>query len=607
MIDFNLSGAVFELLPSLLQVAGNSLFHSFRLMIGIKTRKYIFSRGLRARNKQQLLVLASFTLILAVGIETSFSIVPFFKNLKVQEKTTSNVDAGNGGGAGTRNGAAFLQDGLPSPSYFPGEQLWNRTWGGSNYDYGSSIWGDGTYLYTCGATYSYGPGDYDLLLVKWDADGNQVWNRTWGGFDYDEGYSVWGNGTYLYTCGTTYSYGAGYDDLLLVKWDADGNQVWNRTWGGPNYDGGRSVWGDGNYVYTCGKTQSFGAGGYELLLVKWDADGNQVWNRTWGGSDWDEGNSVWGDGSYIYTCGYTQSYGAGGYELLLVKWDADGNQVWNQTWGGSSDDCGRSVWGDGTYLYTCGSTSSYGAGSDDLLFVKWNADGNQVWNRTWGGSAGDVGYSVLGDGSYIYTCGYSWSFGAGSLDLFLVKWDTNGNLVWNRTWGGSDFDFGYSVWADGSYLYTCGYTNSYGAGLSDLLLIKWDSTMIDFMENDDDGDGLSYCEEIYIYKTNATNNDTDADGLTDGEEILTYNTNATSNDTDSDGLIDGDEVFIYSTNVTNNDTDSDGLTDGGEIITYSTNATSNDTDSEGLSDRDEILTYNTNSTSNETDSDCLSD
>ncbi|MHA1369432.1 MAG: hypothetical protein ACTSRA_06965, partial [Promethearchaeota archaeon] len=401
----------------------------------------LFFRGRRARNTPRWSILALITLLLSFGIAAGFSFVldPLSANPESRGKSTSDsgVSIDGEGGASMRDTVVFFYGGLPSPAYYPGEQPWNRTWGGSSEDWGYSVWGNGSYLYTCGYTMSFGSGSADLLLVKWDSDGNQVWNRTWGGSSYDFGYSVWGNGSYLYTCGYTESFGAGSADLLLVKWDSDGNQVWNMTWSGSSSDFGGSVWGDGSYLYTCGFTMSFGSGSADLLLVKWDSDGNQVWNRTWGGSDWNWGNSIWGDGSYLYICGYTESSGAGNDDLVLVKWDSDGNPVWN------------------------------------------------------------------------------------------------------RTWGGSNWDEGYSVWANGSYLYTCGFTRSFGAGSPDLLLVKWDTTMIDLMESDVDGDGLSYYEEVYIFNTNATNNDTDSDGLSDGDEILVHNTNATNNDTDSDGLSDG--------------------------------------------------------------------
>ncbi|MHA1369283.1 MAG: hypothetical protein ACTSRA_06175 [Promethearchaeota archaeon] len=321
--------------------------------------------------------------------------------------------------------------------------------------------------------------------------------------------------------------------------------------------------------------------------------GEVLWNRTWGGSDSDYGFFLWGEAPYLYTCGKTLSYGSGEKDALLVKWDLNGDQVWNRTWGGPSDDVSWSIWSDNLYFYTCGWTDGYGAGSADLLLVKWDLDGNQVWNRTWGGSDYDIGYSLFGDNNYFYTCGYTRSYGAGGADLFLIKWDVDGNQVWNRIWGGTNDDRGYSVWSDGSFLYTCGYTQSYGAGSEDLFITKWDILMIDLMESDVDGDSLSGAEEIYIYNTSATNNDTDSDGLADGEEVLTYNTSATSNDTDSDGLSDYSEIFMYLTDATKQDTDGDGLSDGDEVNEMGINPLLSDTDGDGTSDWVEIYKFHT--------------
>ncbi|MHA1369359.1 MAG: hypothetical protein ACTSRA_06555, partial [Promethearchaeota archaeon] len=200
----------------------------------------LFSRGRRARINPRLSMLALFALVLSFGIAAGFSFVlePLPINSESRGKSTPDdgVSFDCEGDALMRDTVMFLHKGLPSPSYNPDEQPWNRTWGGSYMDEGWSVWGDGTYLYTCGTTYSYGAGFFDLFLVKWDSDGNQVWNRTWGGSDWDEGNSVWGDGSYLYTCGGTYSFGAGDSDLVLVKWDTDGNRVWNRTWGGSDLD-----------------------------------------------------------------------------------------------------------------------------------------------------------------------------------------------------------------------------------------------------------------------------------------------------------------------------------------------------------------------------------
>ncbi|MFX1398771.1 MAG: PKD domain-containing protein [Promethearchaeota archaeon] len=421
----------------------------------------------------------------------------------------------------TRNFGASTGDLLLVQWATNGTVLWNRTWGGTEWDYGWSIWGDGTYIYTAGFTESFDALNYDLLLVQWDTDGNLVWNRTWGGTGDDWCYSVWGDGTYIYTTGYTESPGYN-DDVVLVRWNATGSVEWSRTWGGSSTDYGCSVWGDGTYLYTTGFTSSFGALIGDLLLVKWDATGNIIWNRTWGGDGYDFGCSVWGDGTFIYTVGYnrdlitleedlalvrwnenlfrtmgetgndvgnsvwsdgtfiyttgrTNSFGALNYDLLLVKWDATGNMIWYRTWGGTGMDYGNSVWGDGTYLYTTGFTRDLNTSDDDLMLIKWDATGNMVWNKTWGGTGGDIGYSVWGDGTYLYTSGSTRSFGALWIDLLLLQWDTDGNVVWNRTWGGAGYEYGLSVWGDGTYIYTTGSTSSFGAITEDLLLVQWDA------------------------------------------------------------------------------------------------------------------------------------
>ncbi|MHA1698421.1 MAG: hypothetical protein ACTSWN_06245, partial [Promethearchaeota archaeon] len=119
-----------------------------------------------------------------------------------------------------------------------------------------------------------------------------------------------------------------------------------------------------------------------------------------------------------------------------------GEELWNRTFGDIYIDYGYSTCSDGTYIYTCGDTSSYGAGSEDLILIKWDHQGNKIWNQTWGGTSGDYGESVWYDGAYIYTCGSTLNFGAGQSDLVLIKWDTSGNIIWNRTIGGSSDDFG---------------------------------------------------------------------------------------------------------------------------------------------------------------------
>jgi parallel beta-helix repeat protein len=355
----------------------------------------------------------------------------------------------------------------------------NKTYGGTGSDFALALVEtvDGGYA-LAGNTASFGVGGIDFWLVRTDVFGNMLWNRTYGGAGEDRPLALVEtiDGGYALT-GITYSYGAGSGDFWLVKTDANGGHLWNRTYGGAGEDRAYALVEtiDGGYAL-AGSTASFGAGTYDFWLVRTDASGNHLWNRTYGGGSYDDPlafvQTV--DGGYALV-GRTYSFGAGNFDFWLVKTDSSGNMLWNRTYGGAGEDRAYALVEtiDGGYALT-GITYSYGAGSGDAWLIRTDAFGNHLWNKTYGGAGEDWFYTLIqtADGGYALV-GPTYSFGAGSSDIWLVKTDASGNHLWNRTYGGTREDYGSSIIQTSDEDYTlAGGTKSFGAGSDDFWLVR---------------------------------------------------------------------------------------------------------------------------------------
>jgi hypothetical protein len=158
---------------------------------------------------------------------------------------------------------------------------------------------------------------------------------------------------------------------------------------------------------------------------------NAQWALTYGGSYSDVAQSIQqtNDGGYIIA-GETRSFGAGLNDIWILKLDSNGATVWQRTYGGSYRDIARSIQqtGDGGYI-VAGDTESFGAGMSDIWVLKLDSNGATVWQRTYGGSGGDVARTIqqTDDGGYI-VAGYTESYGAGANDFFVLKLYSDGNV-----------------------------------------------------------------------------------------------------------------------------------------------------------------------------------
>lgn len=336
---------------------------------------------------------------------------------------------------------------------------WEKTFGGDESDYGYSVsqTSDGGYIIT-GFTFVKA-GNGDVYLLKVDAAGNRQWEKNFGGDKSDVGKSVQqtSDGGYV-IAGDTTSFNSKENEIYLVKTDLSGNKIWEKNIGGDGVYYGETVQqtGDGGYMI-AGTVISSDYRDYDIFLMKTDASGNKIWGKRFGGKEVDSCHSMQlaSDGGCIIA-GDTYSFGSAWNDVYLIKTDASGDRIWEKTVGGKGYDWGYSVLqtGDGGFI-VAGSTSSFGKGDYNAYLIKTDTTGNKIWEKNLGGDGDDFIYSVAlsGDGGYILA-GITNSFGDGRSTVYAVKTDASGNLIWEKHFGGDGAASGQHVCSgrDGGFI-----------------------------------------------------------------------------------------------------------------------------------------------------------
>jgi uncharacterized delta-60 repeat protein len=244
-----------------------------------------------------------------------------------------------------------------------------------------------------------------------------------------------------YVAGTAASQGAGGDDGLVAKYNAAGLIQWQRVLGGAGGDALKNVAVDssGN-VYVSGFTPVSGTAA--ILVAKYNTSGTLQWQRTLSGSDTEDSRAIAVDNSgNVYIAGFTASQGAGGpFDAFVAKYDTSGTIQWQRVLGGSGNDFAIGIAVDSSgNAYITGYESSEGQGGADVLIAKYDTSGNIQWQRILGGGGGDLGLGIAVDSSgNAYVAGVTSSTGAGSNDALITKYNTSGTIQWQRVLGDAD-------------------------------------------------------------------------------------------------------------------------------------------------------------------------
>jgi hypothetical protein len=366
---------------------------------------------------------------------------------------------------------------------------WAKTYGGSGNEwlYGIQQTQDGGYILTGDTTSFRGP---DFYLIKLNSQGEIQWNRA-----FNDIYSFWDrpralketeDGGFI-VAGLSGGTQFGSFKVLVLRLDAAGNLIWSKAYDAANNDTCYAIeqTGDGGFVL-AGASNSFGLGDNDIWVLKIFANGDIGWQYRYGGPGQDLAYSVsqTNDGGYILT-GESIREGTNFSDAILLKLDSSGNMEWQKFIGGEWGDIGRRVLQtpDGGYVLLADTDSFFNPGPPNILLVKTNSTGTIEWGNVYGGYHLEYASSLsIVDQGYIFA-GWSHSFSSNrENDIWAVRTNTNGNILWQKAYGGDGGEGGGHIsktrdggFILGGYSITYGKPENGGAGEEDFLILKVDS------------------------------------------------------------------------------------------------------------------------------------
>jgi hypothetical protein len=317
-----------------------------------------------------------------------------------------------------------------------GNMLWQKIYGGARPDYPYSLCetSDGNFFVT-GFTQSFGPGDYDVYLIKFDGNGEKIWEKTYAGWGNDEAREIikTSDNNYMIAGTSSSTNWTSNQNAFLMKIDVNGDVIWRKFYGGPakEYGNGVKECSDGGFILT-GQTFSFGQGG-NTYLVKTNASGDTLWTRHWGGPLAEEGVSIVTHSDGSSTLAVRDSTSNQDIDVRIMKVDASGSVLFDKVYGGTMKDTPKTInkTADGGFIIGAISRS-FGWINPDMWLMKFNSIGDTSWTKRYGHTDHEHCHMAKEhiDGG-ILAIGHARSWGPGQKIMF-VKMDGNGAVSVNE-------------------------------------------------------------------------------------------------------------------------------------------------------------------------------
>ncbi len=358
-----------------------------------------------------------------------------------------------------------------------------KSYGNIGYNYGEKIIAVGTNGYIILGNKTGFSGNTDIYLLRVDFSGNYVWDKAIGTSDIESARDIirTSDGAFVIAGFKNIPANNNDYDILLLKTDTSGNVLWEKTYGGSNWDFGYSVveTPDSGFI-VAGETFSFGNGNNDVFILKTDKNGDSLSAAYYGGPGSEVANDIiHANGGNYLVSGYTNGFGHGNFDVYLMKINQNLDTIWTKAIGDTLNDISYcSVEATDYGFVFSGLTENYNALKNDGLVLKVDSSGTQLWAKAYGGPDNDQfnGIDTSSSGGFILA-GYTQSYGyAPSKDYYMFVADQNGGFINSTTYGGEREDYANSCIATVDKGFAIiGSTESMGLGLSNMLLVKTDS------------------------------------------------------------------------------------------------------------------------------------